>query len=301
MNKLERKVEEIINNVKLSGDTAVVKYTKLFDGIKNFTKRDIKLKILRPPYINDKNFIESLQTAIFNIKKFHIEEYKNLRKSWKTKYNGIETGQKFIPVESAGIYIPGGKYGFNYISTLLMTVIPAQVAKVKNIVVVTPPKNVTDYFIYTAYKLGIKEIYKIGGAQAIAALAFGTETIPKVDIIVGPGNVWVTEAKRQLVGVVGIDLLAGPSEVVVVGDSSYSVEEIVFELLAQAEHDKEAKSYFIGVDKEIVDKVKTYITKNVPEFMPQIKILLEKNINNICDIINKIAPEHLTLLTKNQN
>lgn len=299
MNNLYIKVKKIIDDVKTSGDNALVKYTCLFDDIKNFSKKDIKVK-LKPVRLKDKNFIKSLEVAISNVKKFHLEEYKNIKKNWVTRYNNIVAGQKIVPVESIGIYIPGGKYGFNYISTLVMTVIPAKVAKVKKIVVVTPPKNITSYFLYTAYRLGVRHLYAIGGVQAIAALAFGTKIVPKVDLIVGPGNIWVTEAKRQLVGVVGIDLLAGPSEVVVVGDESYDVKEIVYELLAQAEHDKNAKSYFIGLNKKVVNKVRQYLQKYATEFLPQIKILYESKITKVCEIINEIAPEHLTLLTKKQ-
>ncbi|MFN3551337.1 MAG: histidinol dehydrogenase, partial [Endomicrobiia bacterium] len=192
------------------------------------------------------------------------------------------------------------KYGYNYISTLLMTIIPAKIAKVKEIVVVTPPKNVTKYFVYTLYKLGIKEVYRIGGVQAIAALAFGTQTVPKVDMIVGPGNVWVTEAKRQLIGKIGVDLLAGPSEIVVVADNSYSVEEIVFELLAQTEHDKNAKGYLISLNENFARKIREYIDCFAKNFSRQIEVVFESKLKNVVKMINKIAPEHLTLLTKKQ-
>lgn len=301
MKEIEEKVKKIIEEVKNFGDDAIVKYTKLFDGIEDFSKESIKLKIKKIT-LEDKDFIESLNVAINNVKKFHIEEYKNLKKFWLSKYNNMLVGQKFIPVESVGVYVPGGRLGYNYVSTLLMTIIPAIVAKVKKIVVVTPPKNVTKYFLYTLFKLGIKEVYRIGGAQAIAALAFGTEIVPKVDMIIGPGNVWVTEAKRQLIGTVGIDLLAGPSEVVVVADkNSYDVEEVVFELLAQVEHDKDAKSYLISLDENFARKVREYIDCFIKDFSRQIEIIFEPNIKKICKIIDKIAPEHLTLLTKNQD
>ncbi|MEN3013669.1 MAG: histidinol dehydrogenase [Endomicrobiia bacterium] len=293
-------VEKVIKNVKRYGDKALLRYTIKFDQIKNFSSKDLKVKIEKLPKLEDKNFIKSINLAIKNIRKFHMEELKNLKRNWSVSNNGIKTGQKFLPVDSVGIYIPGGKYGFNYISTLLMTVIPAQVAGVRKIVLVTPPKNVTNYFLYTAYILGIKEIYQIGGAQAVAALAFGTKTVPKVDMIVGPGNIWVTEAKRQLIGKVGIDMIAGPSEVVVVGDGSFSLKEIIYELLAQAEHDKDAKSYFISYDKNVIKEVKKYLIKNAKEFLNRIKIIYEKNLQNICKIIDEIAPEHLTLLTKYQ-
>ncbi len=299
--KFSAKVKKIIYDVKTYGDSAVIKYTRMFDTIKDFSLKDIKVEIKKSPNINDKLFKRSIQFAIENIKKFHIAEYKNIKKFWFTKYNNIVAGQKLVPVDSVGIYIPGGRYGYNYISTLLMTVIPAQIAGVKKIVVVTPPKNVSEYFLYTAYLLKIREVYKVGGIQAIAALAFGTKTIPKVDLIVGPGNIWVSEAKRQLVGTVGIDLIAGPSEVVVVADDSYPVEIVVFELLAQAEHDKNAKSWLIALNKTIIEKIKNYILLNAKEMVSQIQFKYVKNINRVADMINQIAPEHLTLLTKKQN
>lgn len=293
-----RKVQKIIEDVKGLRDDAIVKYTKLFDNIENFSKKDIKLLITISPKIKDKDFILAINHAIENVKKFHIEEFKNLKRIWNTKYSGLIVGQKYIPIESVGIYIPGGRYGYNYISTLLMTIIPAQVAGVKKIIVTTPPKNVSDYFIYTVFKLGIREIYRVGGVQAIASLAFGTESIPKVDMIVGPGNIWVTEAKRQLVGVVGIDLLAGPSEVVVVADKFSDLEKVAFELLAQAEHDKDAKGYLISLDENFARKIREYINYSAKEFSAQIEVIYEPRISKICDIVNKIAPEHLTLFTK---
>jgi histidinol dehydrogenase len=295
------KVKKIINDVRNFGDTAVLKYTRMFDNIPDFSLKDIKVVIKKLPKINDELFKHSINLAIENVKKFHTAEYKNIKKFWITKYNKIVAGQKLVPVDSVGIYIPGGRYGYNYISTLIMTVIPAQIAGVKKIVVVTPPKNVSEYLLYTAYLLKIKEVYKIGGVQSIAALAFGTKTIPKVDLIIGPGNIWVSEAKRQLVGTVGIDLIAGPSEVVVVADDSYPVEPVVYELLAQAEHDKNAKSYLICLNKSMIEKVENYLLLNAKEFVPQIQFKYVKDINTVVNIINHIAPEHLTLFTKKQN
>ena len=145
--KFSAKVKKIIYDVKTYGDSAVIKYTRMFDTIKDFSLKDIKVEIKKSPNINDKLFKRSIQFAIENIKKFHIAEYKNIKKFWFTKYNNIVAGQKLVPVDSVGIYIPGGRYGYNYISTLLMTVIPAQIVGVKKIVVVTPPKNVSEYFL----------------------------------------------------------------------------------------------------------------------------------------------------------
>jgi histidinol dehydrogenase len=302
MNKsITTKVQKIIEDVKKFGDKAVLKYTRMFDNIPDFSSKDIKIEIKNSPKINDNLFKNSVKLAIENVRKFHIAEFESIKKYWIKKYNNIEAGMKFIPVDSVGVYIPGGRFGYNYISTLIMTVIPAQIAKVKKIVVVTPPRNVSEYFLYTAYVLNIREIYGVGGAQAIAALAFGTETIPKVDLIVGPGNIWVSEAKRQLIGTVGIDLIAGPSEVVVVTDGSYPIEVIISELLAQAEHDKDAKSWLISLDKHVIEKVKNLILTNAKERFYQIQFKYVKDIDTAINIINTIAPEHLTLFTKKQN
>jgi len=298
---LSEKVKDIVEEVRNFGDDAVVKYIRIFDGIKDFSIKDIRLEIKNKPKLNDRDFINAINLAIKNVSQYHIEEYKNLKKYWVKKYSGLQAGQKFVPINSVGVYIPGGKYGFNYISTLIMTIIPAKVANVKNIVVVTPPKNVTNYFLYTLYLLGIREVYRVGGVQAVAALAFGTKTIPKVDLVVGPGNIWVTEAKRQLFGIIGIDLLAGPSEVVVVADKYTPYKQVAFELLAQAEHDKEAKSYLIGLDEEILSKVKECIEKENSELLAQIKFIFERDIRKVCDLINQISPEHLTLLTEKQS
>jgi histidinol dehydrogenase len=300
-NSITTKVQKIIEDVKKFGDKAVLKYTRMFDNIPDFSSKDIKIEIKNSPKINDNLFKNSVKLAIENVRKFHIAEFESIKKYWIKKYNNIEAGMKFIPVDSVGVYIPGGRFGYNYISTLIMTVIPAQIAKVKKIVVVTPPRNVSEYFLYTAYVLNIREIYRVGGAQAIAALAFGTETIPKVDLIVGPGNIWVSEAKRQLIGTVGIDLIAGPSEVVVVTDGTYPIEVIISELLAQAEHDKDAKSWLISLDKHIIEKVKNLILTNAKERFSQIQFKYVKDIDTAINIINTIAPEHLTLFTKKQN
>jgi len=300
-NSITTKVQKIIEDVKKFGDKAVLKYTRMFDNIPDFSSKDIKIEIKNSPKINDNLFKNSVKLAIENVRKFHIAEFESIKKYWIKKYNNIEAGMKFIPVDSVGVYIPGGRFGYNYISTLIMTVIPAQIAKVKKIVVVTPPRNVSEYFLYTAYMLNIREIYGVGGAQAIAALAFGTETIPKVDLIVGPGNIWVSEAKRQLIGTVGIDLIAGPSEVVVVTDGSYPIEIIISELLAQAEHDKDAKSWLISLNKHVIEKVKNFILTNAKERFSQIQFKYVEDIDTAINIINTIAPEHLTLFTKKQN
>ncbi len=298
MDRLYFKVNKIISEVKNYGDLAVVKYTKKFDKIIDFDKRKIKVKV-KDIKIKDEDFISSIKYAINNIKKFHLEENKRIKKSWNIYYEGMFLGQKIVPVERVGIYVPGGKYGFNYISSILMSVIPAQIAKVKKIVVVTPPGNISEEFIFVCKLLGVREIYAVGGVCAIAGLAFGTDIIPKVDLIIGPGNMWVTEAKRQLYGVVGIDLLAGPSEVVVVADKNSDVNEVVYELLAQAEHDKNAKCVLISLDKLLISIVRSKIKSLDKKYLKQISFIFSKSIYETINLINTISPEHLTYLSEN--
>jgi len=295
MNELYFKVKQIIDDVNKNGDSALVKHTRIFDKISNFNKKDLLVKV-KPVKIFDREFVSAIKYAIKNVRKFHLEENKRIKKTWVFNNKGMVLGQKIVPIESVGIYVPGGKYGYNYVSSLTMSVIPAQVAGVKNIVILTPPKNVSEYFLYTCNLLGIKKIYAVGGVQAIAAAAFGTECVPKVDLIIGPGNKWVTEAKRQLFGIVGIDLLAGPSEVVVVADKTIFLDEIVYELLAQVEHDSEARSVLISLDKITIKSVKLRIKNLNKKYLKQTKFILSKSIDDVINLINKISPEHLTFM-----
>lgn len=295
MNKLYFKVKQIIHDVNKNGDLALVKYTRIFDGISNFNKKDLLVRI-KFVKIYDKKFVSAIKYAIKNVRKFHLEENNRIKRTWLFNNKGMVLGEKIVPIESVGIYVPGGKYGYNYVSTLIMSVIPAQIAGVKNIVILTPPKNISEYFLYTCNLLGIKKIYAVGGVQAIAAASFGTESVPKVDLIIGPGNKWVTEAKRQLFGIVGIDLLAGPSEVVVVADKTVFLDEIVYELLAQIEHDSESKSVLISLDEETIKNVKLKIKNLNKKYLKQTKFILSKSINDVLELINKISPEHLTFM-----
>lgn len=236
----------------------------------------------------------AIQACARRVKAFHLEEKKRIPKSWTTLKKGVRLGQRYQPIDSVGIYVPGGR--FSYPSTVLMTAIPAQLAGVKRIALVSPPRRLTDEILVAAKLSGVTEIYRVGGPASIAAMALGTKKIPKVDFIVGPGNAWVTEAKRQLFGTVGIDLLAGPSELVVLADSSASVNFVVADMLAQAEHDPDAKSYLITISKELAKHVRNTIPKT---FLKQCDIQFFETMGKAIQEVNRIAGEHLELMVRN--
>ncbi|MDP8292499.1 MAG: histidinol dehydrogenase [Candidatus Orphnella occulta] len=284
------KVSNIIEGVQAHGDEALVRYTKQFDNIK-IKPRQLKVTTgeVNGAYQNmDPNLVNSFKVAIENVAQFYK---KQLKKSWKIKdKEGIMLGERITPLESVGIYIPAGTAPLA--STVYMTVLPAKIAGVKRIVIVTPPNeygNVHPYILVMANLLGITEIYKVGGAQAVAALAFGTKSIPRVDKIVGPGNQYVSEAKRQVFGYVGIDMVAGPSEVVIVADDSVNCEFVAADMAAQCEH-------LMGLSILITK------SKRLVKFMQQQPLkgylILVKSLKEAAEIANKIAPEHLQLMVK---
>ncbi|OQA92661.1 MAG: Histidinol dehydrogenase [Elusimicrobia bacterium ADurb.Bin231] len=285
-------VKNIIKAVHACGDTAISKFTLKFDRIKinpkefKVSEREIKESLKKI----DSRLYSALKRAKQNIESFQ----KNiLPKQTVISGNGVKIKNVFLPVESAGIYVPGGR--FPYPSTVLMTSIPALVAGVKKVVMVTPPKNLTAPVLAAAHLCGITEIYRIGGVQAIAALACGTRTIPKVDIIVGPGNKYVAEAKRQLFGEVGIDMIAGPSEILIMADTSANPEFVVSDLMAQCEHDSDAGAVLLSFSR----KLSEYCIKNTLSVRKQIKILDVKSIDEAIHIANRFAPEHLEIMMKN--
>lgn len=290
MENIEKMVKAILDEVQKDGDKALLKFTRVFDGF------SLTAKTLRIP---EEALEESLnrvsvefKQAIIKVKK-NIETFqrKVLPKSWSITRRGMTLGEKYTPVASAGLYIPGGK--FPYPSTVLMTAIPAQVAGVKRIAMVTPPGNVTHDVLATAAMCGIKEVYSIGGAQAIAALAYGTETIPMVDMIVGPGNSYVAMAKKLVFGTVGIDSIAGPSEVIIIADDSVRSEYVVSDLMAQAEHASGAEALLLTTSKKLADIVKEKIGK-----FPNVNINVCKTMDEIIARTNARAPEHVELLTR---
>jgi len=300
-----RIVEEIISNIKTNGDKSLKNYTKKFDNVSLNTFNVSQEECTMAYKDVDKEFISILKKADQNIRRFHKKQRVNAFE-YKTLKDSI-IGQKVTPIERVALYIPGGKAA--YPSSVLMNVIPAQIAGVKEIVLVTPPNNnkkIDSSVSVAADLLGIKEIYKIGGAQAIAALAYGTESIKKVDKIVGPGNQYVTEAKRQVFGEVAIDMIAGPSEILVLADKNANPKYIARDLLSQSEHDEKAIPYLVTDSDDIISKTKIYLKQFINESKRKtilessidnnLLIIKAKNLKEMIKVSNIIAPEHLELL-----
>ena len=298
------KVKKILNDIKKNGDAAIIKYEKKFS--KNSKIISKSRQIQRQIRSLDKKVKNSIDLSFNRILKFHLKQkVKNIyyKDKLKNKLN-----YKYIPLESVGIYVPGGTAA--YPSTVLMNAIPALIAGVKRIVMVNPACNGKQNagVLYAAKKCGVKEIYSIGGAQAIAALSYGTKKIKKVNKIIGPGNFYVTAAKKEIFGETGIDMIAGPSEITVVGDKFSNHKWIASDLIAQSEHDELSQSIFISKDKNLIYKVKNSLYEQLKK-LPR-KLIASKSLKNngiliycpkdkkIIEIINKIAPEHLELNIK---
>lgn len=307
-NNIEDKVRNIIETVKDYGDRALINFTKQFDNIMLEDLRVTEDEIEEAYNSVDKKFIDILKESKENIKAYH-EKQKKLDYIY-TKENGVYMGQRIIPIESVGVYVPGGKAA--YPSSVLMNVIPAKIAGVKKIVMVTPPSlngEVNKNILAAAKISGVDEVFKVGGAQAIAALAYGTETIEAVCTIVGPGNAYVAEAKRQVYGKVGIDMIAGPSEVLIIADEAANEKFIAADLMAQAEHDEMASSILITTSMNLAKKVNNEVKVKVEDLdrkeivkkslQSYGKIIVCNNIDECIDISNKISPEHLEILLKN--
>ncbi|MFC1768378.1 histidinol dehydrogenase [Nanoarchaeota archaeon] len=290
----------IIDEVKKNGDKALINFSKKFDNYKlkniQVSKKEIKQAYKKV----DKETINALKKSITNIKTYAKLQ---MPKEWKkTISKGVEVGQIIRPLESVGCYIPGGLYALP--SSVLMTVIPAKVAGVKNIVVCTPPRKNNELVIVAADLAGANKIFKVGGAQAIAALAYGTKSIPKVNKIVGPGNIYVTAAKKILYGEVGLDFLAGPSEILIYAEKG-NENFIAADMLAQAEHDRYASAILVTPNKTLAKKVAKAIDEQLTQLPTQIiarqslrnysAIILVKNKKEAINFINDFAPEHLEL------
>ena len=302
---VRKSVEEIIENVKSSGDKALRGYTLDFDKVYLESFKIEKEEIEKAYNEGDLEFIEILKESIKNIEKYHQNQKKT--SYIYQKELGVFMGQRLIPMDSVAIYVPGGKAA--YPSSVLMNAIPAKVAGVNEIVLVTPPdKNgeVNKQILVAAKLCGINKVYKLGGAQAIAALAYGTESIESVSMIVGPGNAFVAEAKRQVYGDVGIDMVAGPSEILIVADEKANPKYIAADLMSQAEHDELASSILVTTSKKLADKVKKEIEVQVKNLSRRNiiesslinfgKIVICKSIEECIELANLIAPEHLELL-----
>lgn len=288
--RIRDKVARIIEEVRLYGDDAVIKYTRKFDKVK-MKPRQLKVTTgeINGSYQDmDPSLVSSFKVAIENVTVFYK---KQLRKSWEIKdKEGIILGEKITPIDTVGIYIPAGTAPL--ISTVYMTVLPAKVAGVKRVIITTPPNSycsVNPHILVMANLLGIDEVYKVGGAQAIAAMAFGTKTIPKVDKIVGPGNFYVTEAKRQVFGYVDIDMVAGPSEVVIIADDSANYEYVASDLAAQSEH-LMGLAVLITKSKRLAKFIKQQPIKGY--------LVLVKSLKEAAEVANRLAPEHLQLMVK---
>jgi len=306
----EATVNEIIENVKTNGDKAVFDYTLKFD---KFTLTPENIKVTKEEIAEaytklDAELIEVIKKSAENIRTFHA---KQLRNSWfDSKEDGTILGMKITAIDKAGVYVPGGKAA--YPSSVLMNVIPAKVAGVGEVVMVTPPGangQVNPGTLVAADIAGVDTIYKVGGAQAIAALAFGTESIPKVDKITGPGNIFVALAKKAVYGYVSIDSIAGPSEILVLADETANPRYVAADLLSQAEHDELASAILITTSKELAEKVSEQVDIFVQELSrTEIMqksldnygyILLADSMQDAIDAANAIASEHLEILTKN--
>ncbi|MCL2798605.1 MAG: histidinol dehydrogenase [Firmicutes bacterium] len=303
MDEMNESVREIIAEVCLNGDKALFAYTKKFDGYdlnaQNIllTKEEMREAVNQVP----QETLLAMRRAKENITAYHQRQLK--ADNFATE-NGAGTGFMYRPVSRAGIYVPGGKAA--YPSSVLMCTIPAVVAGVKEIIMVTPPgKYLNPLTIAAAYESGVTKIFRVGGAQAVAALAYGTKSVPRVDVIAGPGNYFVTEAKRQVFGQVGIDMLAGPSEILIIADSTANPEFIAADMLSQAEHDELAQSILLTTDRELAECVNLALEKQLNR-LPRKEIagkslqkygsiVVCKNLSDAALLSNRVAPEHLEL------
>ena len=301
-------VAEIIKNVRENGDKALFEYCEKFDKTQLSSLAVTKEEIDEALSLVEPEFLEILEKAAKNIRKFHSRQVRN--SFIINDDDGIVIGQKIIPVDRAGLYVPGGTAA--YPSTVLMDAIPAKIAGCREIVMVTPPTKdgkVNPVILAAAHVAGIDRIFKVGGAQAIAALAYGTQSIPKVDKIVGPGNAFVAEAKKQVFGVVSIDMIAGPSEILIVADGKSNPSYVAADLLSQAEHDKMASAVLVTDSEELARNVSTELEKQIPllerrEIARESvdvngKIIVADTLDAAIEIANEIAPEHLELCVDN--
>lgn len=301
-------VADVIYDVRKNGDKALFKYCEKFDKAKLSDLAVSSQEIGEAVNATDPEFLRILKRAAKNITKFHEKQKRN--SFIINDENGIVMGQKIIPVDRAGLYVPGGTAA--YPSTVLMDSIPAKLAGCREVIMVTPPDKdgkVSPVILAAAYVAGVDRIFKVGGAQAIAALAYGTESIPAVDKIVGPGNAFVAEAKKQVFGKVSIDMIAGPSEILVVADSTCRPDFVAADLLSQAEHDKMASAVLVCDCAELAKKVSEEIERQLP-FLERAeiarasidnngKIIVADNLFAAIEIANEIAPEHLELCVDN--
>lgn len=304
--EVEKTVDAIIANVRKRGDEALIDYTEKFDKVKlnhlKVTEREIE-----EAYRNVGGFLDILKEAAENIRAFHANQK---RSGFEITKEGVVLGQKVMPLKRVGVYVPGGTA--SYPSTVLMNAIPAKIAGVEEIILVTPPDRngrVPDAILAAAKIAGVNAVFKVGGAQAVAALAYGTESIPMVDKIVGPGNIYVATAKKKVFGQVAIDMIAGPSEILCIADSTADPRCVAADMLSQAEHDRLAAAVLICTDRDFAMQVSAELEKQISE-LPRAdiarasidhngKIIVANSIDEAVEIANEIAPEHLELCVDN--
>lgn len=300
---VEESVKKVLNDVSERGDAALREYELRFDGVQiddfAVTAEEIDAAVAAV----GAEYIRILKRAAANIERFHRAQ---IRSDFSMNYDGITVGERFIPVQSAGLYVPGGTA--RYPSSVLMNCVPAKLAGVQNIIICTPPSKdgrIPDGILAAAKVAGADKVYKVGGAQAIAAMAYGTESIPKVDKIVGPGNVYVATAKKLVQGICGIDMIAGPSEILVIADETANADWLAADLLSQAEHDKLASAIMITDSEALATAVSAAVEKRL-EKLPRReiaaesiknngKIIITESIIQAAELSDRIAPEHLEL------
>lgn len=300
---VEESVKKVLNDVSERGDAALREYELRFDGVQiddfAVTAEEIDAAVAAV----GAEYIRILKRAAANIERFHRAQ---IRSDFSMNYDGITVGERFIPVQSAGLYVPGGTA--RYPSSVLMNCVPAKLAGVQNIIICTPPSKdgrIPDGILAAAKVAGADKVYKVGGAQAIAAMAYGTESIPKVDKIVGPGNVYVATAKKSVQGICGIDMIAGPSEILVIADETANADWLAADLLSQAEHDKLASAIMITDSEALATAVSAAVEKRL-EKLPRReiaaesiknngKIIITESIMQAAELSDRIAPEHLEL------
>lgn len=305
---ITKSVSEILDNVRVNGDKALKEYTKKFDKV-DLNELQVSNEEIEKCFASvEEEFINNLKEAKENIEYYHKAQ--KSRGFILNKINGIFLGQRVLPLEKVGVYVPGGTAA--YPSSVLMNVIPAKVAGVNEIIMTTPPSKdggINPYIAVAAKIAGVDKIYKVGGAQAIGALAYGTETIAKVDKIVGPGNIFVAVAKKLVFGKVDIDMIAGPSEILIVADEGANPKYVAADLMSQAEHDKMASSILVTTSRELYEKVEEELEKQIANLERKDiiseslknhgKVIICDNIDQCIEVSNMVAPEHLELMVKN--
>lgn len=301
-------VSQILKEVQERGDRALIEYTAKLDGALIDTIEVPRKEIEEAAASMDGEFMRVLEKAAENIRKYHKRQVRN--SFVMTEENGVVLGQKIVPVAVAGIYVPGGTAA--YPSTVLMDTIPAKIAGCKSVVMVSPPGKdgkLNPAVLAAACVAGVDRVFRVGGAQAIAALAYGTETVPKADKIVGPGNIYVAEAKKEVSGIVSIDMIAGPSEILIIADGKSDARTVAADMLSQAEHDRNASAVLITDSQDLAEKVRAELEEQLP-LLPRYdiarasidtngKIIIVDSISSAIEVSDRIAPEHLEVCVDN--